>query len=197
MIDTGTVGAFHHQAVADAEVRISSELGSARKGLGARVSPTDSNPHHLGRGYKILTGGDESEEEVVRAAKRAAKCCRSAPLQHVRPKLQPTKSLVDAAVYDFQRIPKPVSSRGHPAQSVARRSSRATRCRTCCKPSRFAAWRRLRARPETGASATSARRVPLAVDVAAPDLWLLSGLAEVFEVGAVSEGGPASVGRAG
>jgi hypothetical protein len=39
--------------------------------------------------------------------------------------------------------------------------------------------------------------VPLAVDVAAPDLWLLSGLAEVFEVGAVSEGDPASVGRAG
>ena len=34
-----------------------------------------------------------------------------------------------------------------------------------------------------------------AVDVAAPDLWLLSGLAEVFDVGAMSEAGAASVGR--
>jgi hypothetical protein len=40
-------------------------------------------------------------------------------------------------------------------------------------------------------------RIPLAVGVAAPDRWLQSGLAEVFEVGAMSEAGAASVGRAG
>jgi hypothetical protein len=49
------------------------------------------------------------------AAKRAAKCSRSTHQQYKSLHLWPAKPLVEAAVYDSQRIPKPQAAGSNPA----------------------------------------------------------------------------------
>ena len=49
------------------------------------------------------------------AAKRAANCSRSTHQQYKSLHLWPAKPLVEAAVYDFQRIPKPQAAGSNPA----------------------------------------------------------------------------------
>jgi hypothetical protein len=85
-----------------------------------RTRPTSPAPLRATDARHVSGPADDKHHVMLRyAAKRAASCSRSTHQQYKSLHLWPAKPLVEAAVYDFQHIPKPCVVGSNPTGGTA------------------------------------------------------------------------------